>query len=545
MKFSTRLDIDVVAHESADEVALLIDLEAPSPATDVERAPATLQVVLDRSGSMAGRPLGVAVRSLVDLVAKLDARDRFGVVVFDDSAQVAVPCGPVDDKARIVEQLRAIVPGGMTDLGAGLVRGLREARRVGGNATILVISDGHTNQGVTDRDTLAGVAAQARTHGVVVSTLGLGLGYDETLLSAIARSGAGNHAFAEEPDAAGVAIAAEADGLLDKTVQAATLTIAMTPSVEMLRLYNDLPSQQAGPGLVQVEIGDLYAGEQRKLLLKLRVPAMAALGLAQVATLTLEYVELPGLLEHTVALPVSVNVVPGDEAAGRLPDKSVHVEVLFQEAQLDKLRASEALERGDRESAREALSQARTKLEQAGRDATDLDAIDVRVEYDDVTAMYGMAMTAEPAYVSKMTRASFHEGSRKRGRRDPIADLADSLAQRGIDPRLVDLLLETARGRSVTPCSGRGHALALGAARDAHAAVYVHRGRLSIALEPEMARNGALGRLAVEERNATTHYLQVPAEALNDQFMLDNIRKMLWFAFNRSETGPRRGTRSA
>src|SRR5689334_7085441 len=107
VKFSSRLDVNVVAHETTDEVAVLIDLEAPALAMDVERAPATLQVVLDRSGSMAGRPLAVAVQSLVDLVAKLDAHDNFGVVVFDESADVAVPCGPVVDKERIDEQLWA------------------------------------------------------------------------------------------------------------------------------------------------------------------------------------------------------------------------------------------------------------------------------------------------------------------------------------------------------------------------------------------------------------------------------------------------------
>ncbi len=79
---------------------------------------------------MDGRPLEGAKQALVALVAKLDARDNFGVVVFDDSAEVVVPGGPVDDKERIVEQIRAIHPGGTTDLGAGLLRGLREIRRV-------------------------------------------------------------------------------------------------------------------------------------------------------------------------------------------------------------------------------------------------------------------------------------------------------------------------------------------------------------------------------------------------------------------------------
>ena len=80
---------------------------------------------------------------------------------------------------------------------------LQEARRAAGaaGATLLLISDGHANAGVADPDELDGIAAEAR-HGVVTSTLGWGLGYDERLMSAIARGGTGNELFAEESDTA-------------------------------------------------------------------------------------------------------------------------------------------------------------------------------------------------------------------------------------------------------------------------------------------------------------------------------------------------------
>lgn len=419
MKFSAQLDVNVVAHETTDEVVVLLDLEAPDLVTDEDRAPATFQVVLDRSGSMDDL-LPSAIQALEALVSRLDARDNFGVVVFDDTAEIAVPSGPVVDKERIVHLLRQIRVGGMTDLGAGLLRGLQEVRRVGADAsTLLIVSDGHTNAGVTDLDALAGVAAQGRGHGVVTSTLGLGLGYDETLLAGLARSGAGNHVFAEGADQAGAAIAAEATGLLSKTVQAATLTMTFHDAVEMLRVYNDLPGHQLAPGVVMLEIGDLYAGERRKLLLKLRVPAMAALGLAQVAELELRYVELPQLVEQVVTLPITVNVVPGDQAAGRVPDPVVRSEVLFQEAQDDKLAASKALERGDRETATERLDAARAKLTEAGVDAPEEVLADLREELDDVGTFVTGMQTHDSAYTSKMTRDSFYQSRYKRGRRRP------------------------------------------------------------------------------------------------------------------------------
>lgn len=419
MKFNASLDVNVVAHETTDEVTVLLDLEAPASTLDATRPPSSLQIVLDRSGSMSGAPLEGAKRALIDLIQRLEPTDNFGVVTFDDEAQVVVPAGPLTDKHDALDRIRSIQPGGTTDLSSGYLRGLRELRRAAGlGGTLLVISDGHVNAGLHDPDEFAQVAARAGDQDIVTSTLGYGRGYDETLLAALARAGSGNHVFADDPDAAGAAIAREVDGLLEKVVQAVTLTVTFEPAVEMLHLYNDLPAQQIGQGQVMIELGDLYAHEARKLLMKLRVPAMAGLGAAQVATLKLQYVELSGLVEHTITLPISVNVVPGDEAAHRIPNPSVHSEVLFQEAQDSKKRASEAFERGDLDTGKKLLDDTRARLTQAEQIAPADVAQSIAAEKQDVERMANFTDIRGAAYMSKMTRASYHRQNRKRGRRD-------------------------------------------------------------------------------------------------------------------------------
>jgi Ca-activated chloride channel family protein len=424
MKLNALLDVNVVAHETTDEVAVLLDLEAPAVTGDVVRPPSSLQVVLDRSGSMAGPPLEGAKQALVALLARLDPTDMFGLVTFDDEAQVVVAAGALTDKAAVVDRIASVESGGSTDLGAGYLRGLRELRRViapgsagGSGGTLLVISDGHVNAGITDVDRFASLTGKAHADGVVTSTLGYGRGYDETLLAAIARSGSGNHVFAADPDAAGAAIAQEVDGLLDKVVQAATLTVRFEPTVHLLRVYNDLPAQQIGAGQVMIELGDLYSQEQRKLLLRFQVPAMGALGLAQIATLELQYVELPGLVEHTMSLPLSVNVVPGDEAAQRIPHPSVRSEVLFQQAQDTKRRASEAFEKGDLDAGQGLLRETDAGLDAALALAPADAADSIRAEKQAVVRMTDDSRSVGSAYMSKMTRDSYHQQNRKRGRR--------------------------------------------------------------------------------------------------------------------------------
>lgn len=423
MKINTLLDLNVVAHETTDEVNVLLELQAPESVVETTRPPSSFQVVLDRSGSMGGHPLEGAKAALIELVQRLEPTDNFGLVTFDHTAQLVVAAGPLRDKGAVIAQIRAIDAGGSTDLGAGYLRGLRELRRVvtavGGGGTLLVISDGHVNAGITDVDEFASLAAKAHADRIVTSTLGYGRGYDETLLAALARSGSGNHVFADGVDQAGAAIAAEVDGLLDKVVQAATLTVRFEPTVQMLRLFNDLPAQQIADGTVMIELGDLYAAEERKLLLRLQIPAMASLGLARVATLELQYVELPGLIEQTVSLPIAVNVVPGDELGDRIPHPVVQSEVLFQEAQDAKRKASEAFEADDLDAGERFLDEASGFIVGSLAVAPEYLAADIQAEGADIQQMRSRTRAEGSLWASKTTRSSYHRQNRKRGRSGP------------------------------------------------------------------------------------------------------------------------------
>src|SRR4051794_33881195 len=146
MHIATHLDVDLVALDREDEVTLMLDLLAPAAAADDARPPATLQVVLDRSGSMAGARLDATKHALILLIDRLRADDRLGVVSFDDTVDVVVPAGPLGPPRELAKRaVAALEPGGMTNLSGGLLRGLQEARRAagpGGTATLVLLSDG-------------------------------------------------------------------------------------------------------------------------------------------------------------------------------------------------------------------------------------------------------------------------------------------------------------------------------------------------------------------------------------------------------------------
>ena len=100
MDINALLDLDVVAVESEDNLSVLLELVAPERAVGDQRPPGTLQVVLDRSGSMGDGRLHAAQAALEALISRLDAADNFGLVVFDDEANVVIPAGPLTNKRR-------------------------------------------------------------------------------------------------------------------------------------------------------------------------------------------------------------------------------------------------------------------------------------------------------------------------------------------------------------------------------------------------------------------------------------------------------------
>ena len=154
----------------------------------------------------------------------------------------------------------------------------------------MLLSDGHANRGVTDHDELEAFAGGSAGDGITISTIGIGAGYDEDLLEAISRGGTGNSHFAEDGDEAGAHLASEVEGLLEQVAQAVSLTVRPADSVSQVRLFNDLSVSQIDGGFM-VELGELIADENRKLLFEIDVPDIATLGPAQVCEIELRWVD--------------------------------------------------------------------------------------------------------------------------------------------------------------------------------------------------------------------------------------------------------------
>ncbi len=110
MHITTHLDVDLLALDREDDVTCLVQLTAPMPPEVAGRPGQALVIVLDRSGSMGGDPLEGAIEAIAGLVRRLAPQDAFGLVTFDDQADVVVPVRVMadHDSAELERTIRSI-----------------------------------------------------------------------------------------------------------------------------------------------------------------------------------------------------------------------------------------------------------------------------------------------------------------------------------------------------------------------------------------------------------------------------------------------------
>ncbi len=426
MIVDTKLSVDVVAVESEDRISLMVDLTAPLSDKSKNRPSQAVQIVLDRSGSMSGQPLNSALNSVRKLIDRLAPHDSFGMVAFDTEALIVVPHRSMADHnlAALKQVIAMIVPGGSTDISVGYLMGLREIQEgnLSSGATLLLISDGHANAGETDPELFQSIAQQHSLKKITTSTIGLSEGYDETILSAIAAGGGGAHRFAATLDESVAAIAAEVDNLLDKTAINAVLKVTpvdnsgVTARVELLQ---QLPHWVDAGSLV-VQLGDFYAGENRRFMIDFHVPHMASLGLMKIADVQLKYLNLADLTEMIVSTPITVNVVPDDIAKGRVENPVVNAERLVLQAQSDKSLANEELRSGKEKDAAVRLRAAAINLRREVQkiDSTDKQIVEsvkiITDEADEMDRLAGYAESERVEFSVKRNMESLMMNSRSR-----------------------------------------------------------------------------------------------------------------------------------
>lgn len=192
---------------ASEATQVLVRLVSPAqPLSNQEaapRAPLDLALVIDRSGSMGGEPLAAALESASRIVRGLRSDDRVAIVAFDSAIEVVQPLTTASDREAIVARIKEIDARGSTDLFGGWEEGVKQLApftRKDRIARIILLSDGQANQGVVNESEIFARVTKAAGAGITTSTVGLGHGFNESLMTGMATAGEGVANFGQTAD---------------------------------------------------------------------------------------------------------------------------------------------------------------------------------------------------------------------------------------------------------------------------------------------------------------------------------------------------------
>lgn len=339
---------------SGGAVHLRLSLKSADGA-DLGRPDLAVTLVLDVSGSMSGQAITNAISAAHKLVDRLAPTDRFSLVTFSSDAKVLVPIGLVGPRRGFIHAaIGDIGVEGGTNISEGLRLGYEQTKnpQIPADAvrTVMLLSDGHANAGVTSKGALARMALDAFQDGIQTSAFGLGDSYDGPLMSQIAGDGAGGYYYLRDSEQIAPALALELDKRLEPVATAVELRVRVAEKIELLRVYGSkrLGAEEAERVRTQEVAADVHAAKKdgikrdrqedqqggmrffipafarddsHALLLKLRAPEGAQT--RKLALVELKYKDRVSKKNVTVEVPVSIGYANSDAASAATTNPNV------------------------------------------------------------------------------------------------------------------------------------------------------------------------------------------------------------------------------
>jgi len=236
--------------------------------------PVDLIIVLDRSSSMAGEKLHDAKQAIINIINTMGGEDRLGLLSYSDQVQHHSPLVKMTpaNRSRIISNVRGIHASGATNLGSGLQESIRMLRQTEAtsNAKIMLISDGMANRGITDPKTLGAIATQVVKNEASISTIGVGVEFNEYLMTRIADQGSGTYHFLEDPNGFAAIFHEEFSRTKITAATGIEIHIPLEKGMTLAEAAGYPVENKNGVGVFRP--GTLLSGQSRTFFVSLQIP---------------------------------------------------------------------------------------------------------------------------------------------------------------------------------------------------------------------------------------------------------------------------------
>lgn len=275
-----QMELDQVSAPAGQMVDrhLLLTLRTPKEVpeehaaqTESGRPPLSFHAVVDISGSMQGSKIEQTRQALHMASRLLREGDVVSVSVFSNEPRLVLKPTAVNQQTKklIESVINEIQAGGMTALYGGLDLGIQQAKEGRAESNlILLLSDGQANVGETDLEVVGQLASEAAKNGLVVSTMGVGLDYNEALMTEIATQGRGRYYHIQSSDQIVPYLTGELGEAADLAARNVQIHIRLPEGTTAIPLSSAYKAELSEGGLV-VSIGDIPADLEVEIPLRL------------------------------------------------------------------------------------------------------------------------------------------------------------------------------------------------------------------------------------------------------------------------------------
>ena len=338
-------DYSVRLADKASDAYVKVTLAADKVAA-INRPSVNLAIVLDRSGSMSGDKIVKAREAACEAIRRLDAKDIVSVVAYDNSSEVIVPAQHVAEKEALIARINAIEPRGCTALFDGVSAGATEIRKFKGRceiSRILLLSDGQANVGPSSAEELGRYGALLMKEGIAVSTIGLGVDYNEDLMTRLSQKSDGNSYFVEKSDDLPRVFASELGDVLSVAATKVALKVSFGVGFTPVELIGR--DGRILDGTVSIDLNQLYGGQEKYVIVKCDAAPGSVGSAREIARAEVAYIDPGDEKQKTVTGVGTVTYSSDPAAVAASVNKSVVRERALNE---NAVRTEEALKLADR-----------------------------------------------------------------------------------------------------------------------------------------------------------------------------------------------------
>lgn len=347
----------VLSTKAAGHTYLRLSLKTLAGLKAERRTPINVAIVIDRSGSMSGDRIAAAKDAARVALDRLASDDIVSLVTYNhkvDVLQAADRLG--SSRERLERAIDRLEVDGTTALYAGTEMGGEQVQKFLSDTNVnrvVLISDGLANVGPSTPAELGELGRKLASKGISVTTIGLGLEYNEDLMQRLAASSDGNHAFVESPRQLAGIFDKEFGDALSIAAQDVTIIIECRDGFKPKRVLGR--DADISGNRIALKLNQLQADNERYVVIEMETPGAAKVGDAEVADIKVDYLDLDTKSRTQKQASVRARLSDNDGDVEGSINKSVLAQVTAQIATEQNERAVELRDKGDISGARKML----------------------------------------------------------------------------------------------------------------------------------------------------------------------------------------------